>query len=163
MPNLRGNEKGDPMSPETVVYFQAAISNVAVKYRRYLAGCDLVDFEQELWVWLLEFIKATPDKAMTDIQINLEVEAKRRVFHNHPTPERVKASRSEVQKTKWAWKEYISTLAYPERTIMTLTKIGTLPKDIADRLNLSRTEVTATKYALIQNFKVFLRRYLERA
>jgi len=150
------------MDERTVQIYQSMISKVARRYGRHIDGMEITDFEQEMWVWLLEFLKYTPDVDIISIQDSLALEAKRRMQHNkvNPPDEVPQGLRNKVNA---AWEEYIATLGFPERTIMTCTKLNHKPDEIAEKLDMSRHEVCTTKYQLIQNFKIFLRRYFERS
>lgn len=150
------------MTPELVKQYQDMIHKIALKYHHIWWDFEITDMEQELWVWLLDLLKINPSYGYVDLYQLLSIEVKRKARTTRMRPERV-VSGDLKQRAEAAWNEYLATLAHPERTIMTLTKLKYTPKQITKRLDLSRYEVVQIKHALIQNFKVFLRRYLDRA
>lgn len=150
------------MTPELVKQYQDMIHKIALRYRHVHWPCEMADLEQELWVWLLDLLKVNPSYDYVDLYRHLSIEIRRHLRAPYSRPERI-TSGDLRQRAEAAWNEYLASLAHPERTIMTLTKMKYTPEQIMERLGMSRYEVVQTKYSLIQNFKVFLRRYLERA
>lgn len=150
------------MNDVLVKQYQEMIHKIAIRYKHCFHDFELQDVEQELWVWLLDLLRLNPGYDYIDLYQLLSVEVRRHLRVPYMQPERI-ATGDLRQRAEAAWLEYLSTLAHPDRTIMTLTKLKYTPEQMVERLNLSRYEVVQAKYALIQNFKVFLRRYLERA
>jgi FixJ family two-component response regulator len=66
------------------------------------------------------------------------------------------------QKAKGAWDEYLATLQYPEKAILTWLKMRMSDKQIAERLDTTYQSVSQQRKVLVQNFRVFIRRYLDR-
>lgn len=151
------------MDDTLVKQYQAMIHRVATKYKHAMWNFEQADFEQELWVWLLEFLKVTPDAKMEDLYQNLTSEARRRLRTPHMRIERNYGEHTLQQKAAFAWAEYLLTVDYPERAILTWVKFGMADNEIAERLEICYQEVTQKRKVLVQNFKVFLRRYLDRA
>jgi len=149
------------MTPELVKQYQEMIHKIAVRYKHCFHDFELQDVEQELWVWLLDLLKINPGYDYIDLYHLLAVEVRRHLRIPYMRPERI-ATGDLRQRAEIAWHEYLSTLAHPDRTIMTLSKLKYTPEQIMERIGMSRYDVVQTKYALIQNFKVYLRRYLER-
>jgi DNA-directed RNA polymerase specialized sigma subunit len=151
------------MDNDLVVKYQAIVHKVALKYKHAMHKISMIDFEQELWVWLLELLREAPKLTATEVYQNLTSEAKRRLKAPMLSKERNFEERTMQQKAKGAWDEYLSTLEYPERAIFTWLKMRLSDKQIAERLEVTYQSVSQKRKVLMQNFKVFLRRYLDRA
>jgi DNA-directed RNA polymerase specialized sigma subunit len=151
------------MDNDLVVKYQAIVHRVALKYKHAMHKVSMVDFEQELWVWLLELLREGPKLTATEVYQNLMSEAKRRLKAPYVTPQRNMDKRTLQQKAKGACDEYLSTLEYPERAVFTWLKMQLSDKQIAERLEITYQSVAQKRKVLILNFKVFLRRYLDRA
>jgi len=150
------------MDNDLITKYQAIVHKVALKYKHAMHKVSMVDFEQELWVWLLELLKIDHKLTTSEVYQNLTAEAKRRLKAPLMCKERSFEEKTLQQKAKGAWDEYLATLQYPEKAILTWLKMRMSDKQIAERLDATYQSVSQQRKVLVQNFRVFIRRYLDR-
>lgn len=136
---------------------QTLVHRLARKYKYLVKEYqDVHDLEHEIWVLLLQFSRQHPCATMSDVRNYVTSELKHLLNSPEITVEQEQKKRCKV-KAAAAWNAYLKQLTYPDKSILTFTRLRHTDGEIADRLDMTCTEIRSRRKVILSDFKAFLK------